>query len=103
MRIERYIVMSDRIYAIYRKYSFKSKGDLRTMFGKFNEQEGPAPEEATWEGWTPPWMSGEGQDHRGPYGPGRGFGGPRVWTGPRGPFGHKFGFGGPFGPWQGWG
>jgi hypothetical protein len=73
------------------------------MFGKFNEQDGPTPEEANWEGWTPPWMSGEEQGPRGPFGPGRGFGGPRGWKGPRGPFGHKFGFGGPFGRWQGWG
>ena len=73
------------------------------MFGKFNEQDGPTPEEANWEGWTPPWMPGEGQGPRGPFGPGRGFGGPRGWRGPRGPFGHKFGFGGGFGPGQGWG
>ena len=51
------------------------------MFGEFNRQSGPSPEEANWEGWTPPWMSREGQ-------------------GPRGPFGHGRGFGG---PWQGWG
>jgi hypothetical protein len=61
------------------------------MFGKFNWQQGDAPEEANWEGWTPPWMSREGQ-------------GPRGWQGPRGPFGHRFGGpGGQFGPWHGWG
>src|SRR5712692_8784844 len=76
---------------------------LRTMFGEFNRQSEPSPEEANWEGWTPPWMSGEGQDPRGPSGPGPGFGGQRGWQGPRGPFGHRHGFGGHFGPWHGWG
>ena len=71
------------------------------MFGDFNRQSDATPEDANWEGWTPPWMSGEGQGPRGPFG-GRGFGGPRGWQGPRGPFGHKHGFGGPFGG-QGWG
>ena len=77
------------------------------MFGKFNRQSGPSPEEANWQGWTPPWMSGEGQGRgpRGPFGFGRGFGGPRGpfgqgfgpghgpggWQGPRGPFGPGFG------------
>ena len=70
------------------------------MFGEFNRQSGPSPEEANWEGWTPPWMSREGQGPRGPFGFGRGFGGPGRWQGPRGPFGHGRGFGG---PWQGWG
>jgi len=65
------------------------------MFGQFNRQSGASPEEANWEGWTPPWMSREGQGPRGPFVPGRGFGGPR------GPFGHRHGFGGPFG--HGWG
>src|SRR3989440_843654 len=74
----------------------------RTMFGEFNRPSEPSPEEANWEGWTPPWMSGEGEGPRGPFGPGRGFGGPRGWHGPRGPFGHKHGFGGPRG-WHGWG
>ncbi len=87
------------------------------MFGEFNRQSEPSPEEANWEGWTPPWMSGEGQGHRGPFGPGRGFGGPRGWQGPRGPFGHRhgwghhgqhgprgpFGFGFGFGPGRHWG
>jgi hypothetical protein len=63
------------------------------MFGGFNRQPGNSPEEANWEGWTPPWL----QEPRGPFGPGRGFGGPRGWRGPRGPFGHRHGFGGPFG------
>ena len=70
------------------------------MFGEFNRQSGPSPEEANWEGWTPPWMSREGQGPRGPFGFGRGFGGPGRWQGPRGPFGHGRGFGG---PWHGWG
>src|SRR5947209_2899531 len=70
---------------------------LRTMFGQFNRQSGPSPEEANWEGWTPPWLSREGQGPRGPFGPGRGFGGPR------GPFGHRHGFGGPGGFGRGWG
>src|SRR2546423_4842409 len=84
---------------ISRKFSHL-KGDLRTMFGQFNRQSGPSPEEANWEGWTPPWMSREGHGPRGPFGPGRGFGGPGRWQGPRGPFGHGRGFGG---PWHGWG
>lgn len=74
------------------------------MFGQFNRQSGVSPEEANWEGWTPPWMLREGQGPRGPFGPGRGFGGPRGWQGPRGPFGHRHGFGGPFGHFgHGWG
>ena len=85
------------------------------MFDNFNQQagEGPQPEQANWQGWTPPWMGREGEGPRGPFGPGRGpgFGGPRGWgwRGPRGPFGPGFGFGwrhhghgGPFGP-GGWG
>ena len=63
------------------------------MFGGFNRRPGDTPEEANWEGWTPPWLSREGEGPRGPFGPGRGFGGPRGWRGPRGPFGR--GFGGP--------
>ena len=54
------------------------------MFGNFNRPSGPSPEEANWEGWTPPWMH-EGQGPRGPFGFGRG------WQGPRGPFGHRHG------------
>jgi hypothetical protein len=74
------------------------------MFGEFNRQRGNAPEEANWEGWTPPWLSREGEGPRGPFGPGRGFGGPRGWRGPRGPFGRGFGGpGGHFGPGFGWG
>src|SRR5579864_7135363 len=78
------------------------------MFDNFNRQagEGPQPEQANWQGWTPPWMGREGEGPHGPFGPGRGpgFGGPRGWgwRGPRGPFGPGFGFGwgprGPFGP-----
>ena len=74
------------------------------MFGGFNRRPGDTPEEANWEGWTPPWLSREGEGPRGPFGPGRGFGGPRGWRGPRGPFGR--GFGGPgrfFGQGFGWG
>src|SRR5437879_8196014 len=40
----------------------------RTMFGRFNRRPGDSPEEANWEGWTPPWMSGEGRGPRGPFG-----------------------------------
>lgn len=70
------------------------------MFGGFNRQPGNSPEEANWEGWTPPWLSREGEGPRGPFGPGRGFGG---WRGPRGPFGRGFGGpGGHFGPGFGW-
>ena len=73
------------------------------MFGGFNRQSGNSPEEANWEGWTPPWLSREGEGPRGPFGPGRGFGGPRGWRGPRGPFGRGFGGpGGNFGPGFGW-
>ncbi len=60
------------------------------MFGPFNRQSGPSPEEVNWEGWTPPWMEREER-------------GPRGWQGPRGPFGHRHGFGGHFGPGHGWG
>jgi hypothetical protein len=95
------------------------------MFDEMNRQPGgnDTPIEANWEGWTPPWMSGEGRGPRGPFGPGRGWGGPRGprgWQGPRGPFGpgfggpkgpfwhehghgHHHGFGGPFGPGRQWG
>ena len=93
------------------------------QFGE-GEGEGPQPEQANWQGWTPPWMEREGDGPRGPFGPGHGpqFGGPRGpfgpgfgpggpfgrgWRGPRGPFGPGFGFGwrhhgphGHFGP--GW-
>src|SRR5713226_546434 len=76
----------------------------KTMFGGFNRRPGDSPEEANWEGWTPPWMSGEGQEGpRGPFGFGRGFGGPRGWQGARGPFGPGFGFGFGFCPGRGWG
>ncbi len=74
------------------------------MFGESNRQPGASPEEANWQGWTPPWMAREGQGPRGPFGYGRGFGGPR------GPFGHRHGFGGPrghfgpgYGPGRHWG
>jgi len=73
------------------------------MFGPFNKQFGDSPEEVNWEGWTPPWMEHEGRGPRGPFGPGRRFGGPRGWWWFRGPFGHRHGFGGPFGPGHGWG
>lgn len=68
------------------------------MFREFHRHAGDAPQEANWEGWTPPWMSQEGE-------------GPRGWRGPRGPFGHRHGPGhhgwqgpkGPFGPGFGFG
>ncbi len=68
------------------------------MFGEFHRHPGDSPQEANWEGWTPPWMRREEQGPRGPFGPGHGFGGPHGWRGPRGPFGHWHGFGGPRGP-----
>jgi hypothetical protein len=68
------------------------------MFGEFHRQSGDSSQEANWEGWTPPWMRREEQGPRGPFGPGRGFGGPHGWRGPRGPFGQWHGFGGPRGP-----
>ena len=60
------------------------------MFHNFSRSEGFDPEvqQANWEGWTPPWMQGEGP-------------GPRQ-RGPHGPFGRGFGFFG-FGPGRGWG
>lgn len=64
------------------------------MFGDWNKHTEPEAQEANWEGWTPPWMH-EGPGPRGPFGPGRGFGGPRGWQGPWGP---RHGFGGPRGP-----
>ena len=70
------------------------------MFGKWNRDTGDAPQEANWEGWTPPWMEREGPGPRGPFGPGRGFGGPWGGHGPRHFFGHWHGFGGPSGHWQ---
>src|SRR5260370_24253490 len=76
---------------------FSIERKRRTMFGDFDRSSGPSPEEANWEGWTPPWMSREGQGPRGPFGFGRRFGGPRGWQGPRGPFGPGFG------PGQHWG
>jgi hypothetical protein len=59
------------------------------MSGEFHRQTGDSPQEANWEGWTPPWMRREGED-------------PRGWRGPRGPFGHWRGFGGPRGPFGHW-
>lgn len=64
------------------------------MFGDWNKHTEPEAQEANWEGWTPPWMH-ERPGPRGPFGPGRGFGGPRGWQGPWGP---RHGFGGPHGP-----
>src|SRR6266851_3921323 len=108
MGIERYIPLFRLVNAIYRKV-LSIERRCRTMFGEFDRQSGPSPEEANWEGWTPPWMSREGQGPRGPFGFGRGFGGPGRWQGPRGPFGHRHGFGGPrghfgpgYGPGQHW-
>ncbi|HZS77736.1 MAG TPA: hypothetical protein VFA41_14075 [Ktedonobacteraceae bacterium] len=73
------------------------------MFNHFDETSGNDPEvqQANWQGWTPPWMQGEGPGPRGPFGHGHhhhhhhGHG----W---RGPFGRGFGFFG-FGPGRGWG
>src|SRR5436305_10308507 len=107
MGIERYIALFRLVNAIYRKV-LPIERRCRTMFGEFNRQSGPSPEEANWEGWTPPWMSREGHGPRGPFGGHRhGFGGPfghfghgwghHGWQGPRGPFGHGFG------PGQHWG
>jgi hypothetical protein len=75
------------------------------MAGEFNRQSNEGPQEANWEGWTPPWMAHEGhgghehgprgwQGPRGPFGFGHGWG-HRGWQGPRGPFG--------FGPGRFWG
>ena len=44
------------------------------MFGDFDRQPGDFAQEANWEGWTPPWMEGEGRGPRGPFGPGRHWG-----------------------------
>ncbi len=72
------------------------------MYGGFGRRFGNPWSEGDWEGWTPPWMQGEGygpRGPRGPFGPGRGFFGPR---GPFGPGPRFFGPRGPFGPgWQG--
>src|SRR6266480_2323768 len=48
----------------------------RTLFGGFNRRPGDTPEEANWEGWTPPWLSREGEGPRGPFGPGQHWGVP---------------------------
>ncbi len=65
--------------------------------------------QVNWEGWTPPWMQGEGPGPRGWWGPkgpfGHGHGHHHHghgWGGQRGPFGRGFGFFG-FGPGMGWG
>jgi hypothetical protein len=83
------------------------------MFTKFNgsADDDLEVQQVNWEGWTPPWMQGEGPGPRG----GWGSHGPsghgqehhhhhhgRDWSGPRGPFGRGFGFFG-FGPGMGWG
>jgi len=96
MGIERYIVLFQMVNAIYRKV-LSIERRRRTMFGGFNR---PSPEEANWEGWTPPWMH-EGGGPRGPFGFGRRFSGPfghrhggwghHGWQGPKGPFGPGFG------------
>lgn len=87
------------------------------MFDDTNNNEQQA-EQVNWQGWTPPWMEGQGpqdwQGPRGPFGPGRGFGGhhghghhEHHGHGPFGP-GRGFGgprgyFNGPRGMWGGWG
>jgi hypothetical protein len=98
----RYIVNKSRRH-IAKVYTFERSEKI--MFGEFPRQNDASAQEAQWEGWTPPWMQGEG---RGPFGPGRGFGGPghgwghhHGWRGHRGPFGFGFGFG--FGPGRHWG
>src|SRR5258708_33473013 len=56
---------------------------LRIMAGQFNRQSNDGPQEANWEGWTPPWMAHEGHEGHGPGG----------WQGPRGTFGFGHGWG----------
>ena len=81
------------------------------MFTKFNgsEDDDFEAQQVNWEGWTPPWMQGEGPGPRGGWGPHGPFGQGHKhhhhdhgWSGPRGPFGRGFGFFG-FGPGMGWG
>ena len=84
------------------------------MFNEINGFPGDNPEaqQVNWEGWTPPWMQGEGPGPRGGWGQSHGHGGHgghghhhrhhHGWGGPRGPFGRSFGFFG-FGPGMGWG
>ncbi len=77
------------------------------MFNNFNRSAGDNPEaqQVNWEGWTPPWMQGEGPGPHGPFGHGHGHHHhhhSHGWGGPRGPFGRGFGFFG-FGPGRGWG
>ena len=80
------------------------------MFNNFHRFSGEDPEvqQASWEGWTPPWMQAEGHGPHGrpgphgPFGPGHGHHHGHGWRGPRGPFGRGFGFFG-FGPGHGWG
>jgi hypothetical protein len=74
------------------------------MFNNFNRPTGDDPEaqQVRWEGWTPPWMQGEGPGPHGGWGPRGPFGHGPGWRGPRGPFGRGFGFFG-FGPGRGWG
>ena len=74
------------------------------MFNNFNRSAGDNLEaqQANWEGWTPPWMQGEGPGPRGgwgphgPFGHGHGHHHGHGWGGPRGPFGRSFGFFGYF-------
>ena len=76
------------------------------MFNDFHRHSDDSPEaqQAHWEGWTPPWMQGEGPGprggwgHHGPFGHGHHHG---HHHGPHGPFWRGFGFG--FGPGRGWG
>lgn len=69
------------------------------MFNEINGFPGDNPEaqQVNWEGWTPPWMQGEGPGPRGGWGQSHGHGHHhrrfQGWGGPRGPFGRGFGFG----------
>jgi hypothetical protein len=94
----------------HKAFSFAERSK-DTMFNNFNRSAGDEQEaqQINWEGWTPPWMQGEGPGPRGGWGPHGPFGhGPghhhhgHGWGGPRGPFGRGFGFFG-FGPGRGWG
>ena len=71
------------------------------MFDNTNEHNQQA-EQVNWEGWTPPWM--EGQGPQGWQEPGHGFGGHHGHGHHHhGPFGFRGYFNGPRGMWGGWG
>src|SRR6266571_5928305 len=104
MRTERPIVVFQQVKAIGPQAVSCAERSKDSMFNDFHRSAGDDLEaqQANWEGWTPPWMQGEGPGPRGGWGPHGPFGQGHGWRGPRGPFGRGFGFFG-FGSGRGWG